>query len=260
MREMPKGRKPIVTYWVEEDKRREVYNFITEELGKGRQAYVVCPLIDAQGAKLKGQGGKGYSGAADVYEKLAKEVFSDFKVGLLHGRMPSKEKERIMKDFKKGVTQVLVSTVVIEVGIDVPNATVMLVENAERFGLAQLHQLRGRIGRGEHESFCILLSNPGTDEALRRLKAIEGTLDGFQIAEEDLEIRGPGEFFGTRQHGLPELKFGNILKDFDIMVAARKEAFDIIERDSELNDEHHRPLKERLHSRFGGKLDLINVG
>lgn len=256
IKEMPKGRKPIATYWVEEDKREEMYNFIKEELDKGRQAYVVCPLIE------KGAGNRNPAASAEeVYEKLKAEVFADFEVGLLHGRISSKEKEKVMKDFKKGKIKVLVSTIVIEVGVDIPNASVMLIENAERFGLAQLHQLRGRIGRGEYESYCILLANPKTDAAKERLKAIEGTLDGFQIAETDLNIRGPGEFFGTRQHGaLPEIRFGNILKDFDIMECARIEAFTLISKDPALSEEHHRLLKENLFMRFRSKLELIKVG
>lgn len=262
IRELPKRRKPIATYWVEEDKREEAYNFVKEELNKGRQAYIVYPLIDASKHKSRSGSGiwGGVRGAVEMHEELKSEVFSDYAVGLLHGRMSSKEKEKVMKDFKKGKIKVLVSTIVIEVGIDVPNASVMLVENAERFGLAQLHQLRGRIGRGEHESYCILLANPKTEAAGERLKAIEGTLDGFQIAEVDLNIRGPGEFFGTRQHGLPEIRFGNILKDFDIMELARKEAFTLIARDPKLLEEHHRLLKENLLLRFKGKLDLIKVG
>ncbi|MDP3804397.1 MAG: helicase-related protein, partial [Candidatus Omnitrophota bacterium] len=255
IKELPKGRKPITTYWVEEEKRREVYDFVKEELENGRQAYVICPLIEkGEGARPKGQS------AVEMFEKLRSEIFADFSVGLLHGRMESKEKAMVMRDFKKGRIQVLVSTIVIEVGIDVPNASVMLVENAERFGLAQLHQLRGRVGRGGHESYCILLADPKTDAAEERLKAIDGTLDGFQIAEADLSIRGPGEFFGTRQHGLPEIRFGNILKDFDIMELARKEAFGLIAKDPNLREEHHRGLKENLMTRFKGKFDLIKVG
>lgn len=254
IKELPKGRKPIATYWVEEEKREDVHNFIKEELNKGRQAYVVCPLITkSQVTSYKSQG------AEEMFEKLKNEVFSEFEVGLLHGRMSSNEKDKVMRDFKKGKIKVLVSTIVIEVGIDVPNATTMLIENAEKFGLAQLHQLRGRIGRGSHESFCILLANPRTEEASQRLKAIEGTLDGFQIAEVDLNIRGPGEFFGTRQHGLPEIRFGNILKDFGIMELARKEAFNLVARDPNLREEHHRLLKDGLKYRFKGELDLINV-
>lgn len=262
IREMPKGRKPIATYWVEESKRSKVYGFIKEELSKGRQAYVICPLIEeSRGSQVQGQAvWDGRQGAVSMFEKLKSEEFRDFEVGLLHGRMPSKEKESVMKDFKKGKIKVLVSTIVIEVGIDVPNASVMLIENAERFGLAQLHQLRGRVGRGEHESYCILLADPKTEEASQRLKAVEGTLDGFQIAEADLDIRGPGEFFGTRQHGLPEIRFGNILKDFDIMEAARKEAFGLVAADPGLKEERHRQLKAALADRFKDKLELINVG
>jgi len=259
IKELPKGRSPIVTYWVEEAKRDKAYDFIKEEIEKGRQAYVVCPMIDESNAgpndgellsKNKVQN------VTETFDRLKSEVFAGHEVGLLHGRMAPKEKEKVMKDFKRGKINVLVSTVVIEVGIDVPNATVMLVENAERFGLSQLHQLRGRVGRGTHESYCILLADPKTDEASGRLKAIEMTLDGFQIAEADLEIRGPGEFFGTRQHGLPEIRFGNILKDFGIMELARKEAFDLIKRDPALKEEHHRLLRLALLSRFKDKLAL----
>ena len=255
IKELPKGRKPIATYLLEEEKRQEVYNFIKEELKKGRQAYMVCPLIEkSQAMKASAKS------AIDLFEKLKAEAFSDFKVGLLHGRMSSKEKEKVMKEFKKGDIQVLVSTVVIEVGIDVPNATVMLIENAERFGLSQLHQLRGRVGRGSHESYYILLADPKNEQAAERLKAIEETLDGFRIAEADLNMRGPGEFFGTRQHGLPEIRFGNILKDFDIMKVARSQAFGLVARDPEMKEEHHRLLKAGLISRFKGRLELINIG
>lgn len=255
IREMPKGRKPISTYWIEEEKRAEAYNFVKEELAKGRQAYVVCPLIDA----LAGSTNSNIKNAEEVYKKLKDETFSGFRVGLLHGRMDSKDKDKIMARFKKGDIDVLVSTVVIEVGVDVPNASVMFVENAERFGLAQLHQLRGRIGRGAHESYCILLADPKTEEAAKRLKSIEGTMDGFQIAETDLELRGPGEFFGTKQHGLPEIRFGNILKDFAIMEAARREAFDVISRDPKLEEDRHKLLKASLRSRFKNNIDLIKV-
>jgi ATP-dependent DNA helicase RecG len=257
IRELPKGRKPITTYWIEESKRQEVYCFVREEIEKGRQAYVVCPMIEeCQGSRSKAQGP---AAAVAMFEKLKKEVFANFEVGLLHGRMESKEKAKVMNDFKKRKIDVLVSTVVIEVGIDVPNASVMLVENADRFGLSQLHQLRGRIGRGEHESYCILLADPKTEEAKKRLAAIEDTLDGFRIAEADLEIRGPGEFFGTRQHGLPEIRFGDIIKDIDIMESAKREAFGIAEKDPHLSQEHHRLLKEGLAERFRDKFDLAKV-
>ena len=248
IKELPKGRKPISTYWVDEDKRDEMYGFIKEELDNGRQAYVVCPLIDKA------------RGAVETFKRLKDDVFSDYEVGLLHGKMSSKEKDKVMKEFKKGKIDLLVSTVVIEVGIDIPNASVMLVENADRFGLSQLHQLRGRIGRGGYESYCILLANPGTDTAAERLKVIEGTLDGFEIAEADMDLRGPGELFGTMQHGLPEIRFGNLAKDFDIMERARKEAFALIDKDPDLSEERHQRLKKSLHERFGGGLELIRVG
>jgi ATP-dependent DNA helicase RecG len=254
IRELPKGRKPIATYWLEEEKRGEAYGFVMEELERGRQAYIVCPVIDSETDR------RGPQGARELYNSLKEGVFKDVEVALLHGRMRSKDKEKVMRDFKKGKTKALISTVVIEVGIDIPNATVMLVENAERFGLAQLHQLRGRVGRGGHESYFILLSDPKTDAAIERLKAVENTLDGFQIAEADLVIRGPGEFFGTRQHGLPEIRFGNIIKDFDIMELARREAFNLIARDPSLKEEHHRPLKESFVDKFRGRLELARVG
>ena len=255
IREMPKGRKPILTYWIEEEKRIEAYNFVKEELVKGRQAYVVCPLIESPTRNPDSEA----KNTEEVYKKLKEEVFPQFKVGLLHGRMDSKEKDKVMGRFKKGAIDLLVSTVVIEVGLDVPNATVMFIENAERFGLAQLHQLRGRIGRGSHESYCILLADPKTEEATKRLKSIEGTLDGFQIAETDLEIRGPGEFFGTRQHGLPEIRFGNILKDFAIMEAARREAFDLVARDPKLSEGRHDALRKNLFSRFKDNTELMRI-
>ncbi|MFA5143898.1 MAG: ATP-dependent DNA helicase RecG [Candidatus Omnitrophota bacterium] len=268
IRELPKGRKPIETYWVEQSKRGEAYDFVKEELQKGYQAYVVCPLIDGQirntksEIRNKGQftNPKSKTGAAEeIFNDLKSGIFTDYKIGMLHGRMPSAEKERVMEDFKNRKIDILVSTVVIEVGIDVSNATVMVVENAERFGLSQLHQLRGRVGRGEHESFCILLADPGTPEAVKRIAAIESTLDGFRIAEADLDIRGPGEFFGTKQHGLPEIKFGNILKDFDIMERARLEAFNLVARDPGLSEEHHRLLKETLADRFSRNMGLDGV-
>ena len=271
---------------MDEAKRDKVYGFIREELEKGRQAYVICPKIgeasvakceschpEAKPKDLRVVDSSAHSGpqndamssiskvknVTETFEKLKNEVFSGYGIGLLHGKMAPKDKEMVMKDFKKGHIKVLVSTVVIEVGIDVPNATVMLIENADRFGLSQLHQLRGRVGRGEHESYCILLANPTTDDAAERLKAIEETLDGFRIAEADLEIRGPGEFFGTHQHGLPEIRFGNILKDFGIMERARREAFDLVGRDPELKEEHHRLLKAALVARFKDKIGVVHA-
>jgi ATP-dependent DNA helicase RecG len=258
IKELPKGRKPVVTYWVEPGKRDSMYEFAKEELKKGRQAYVVCPRIDSRASCVVRHASK--ANAVETFERLRDEVFRGYKVALLHGKMSSKEKEKVMKDFKKGAIDVLVSTVVIEVGIDVPNATVMIIENAESFGLSQLHQLRGRIGRAQHESYCILLSDPASDKAADRLKAIEGTIDGFEIAEADMEIRGPGEIFGTRQHGLPEIRFGNIARDVGIMEAARREAFALVGRDPQLAEEHHGGIRAALGERFKGRLELVRVG
>ncbi|MDD5439727.1 MAG: ATP-dependent DNA helicase RecG [Candidatus Omnitrophica bacterium] len=239
----PEGRKPITTFWVEEEERSRVYDFIREDVKKGRQAYIVYPrLSKSESNEVKS--------ATTMYHTIQEKVFPDLKVALLHGKMASAEKEEIMKKFKERRYDILVATVVIEVGIDVPNASVMVIENAERFGLAQLHQLRGRIGRGEYDSYCILLGNPTTEDSGKRISKMVETQDGFEIAEEDLNIRGPGEFFGTRQHGLPELRFGNIIKDFKIMEEARKEAFRLVEGDPELELVENAVIREKLNERF----------
>lgn len=254
--ELPKGRRPITTYCLEEDKREKVYQFIAEEIKNGRQAYIVYPRIWSD----KGSPESNLKAAAHMYNKLQERVFPSLRLGLIHGRMKVKEKDGIMKKFKGGKIDILVSTTVIEVGIDIANASVMLVENAERFGLSQLHQLRGRIGRGDFPSYCILIGNPKTESAKKRFDTMSETQDGFKVAEEDLELRGPGEFFGTRQHGLPELRFGNILRDFDIMEQARSEAFELVKRDPYLADPRNAFVLDALKKRFEGKLELANVG
>ncbi|NQU95140.1 MAG: ATP-dependent DNA helicase RecG [Candidatus Omnitrophica bacterium] len=258
IKELPGGRQPITTYCIEEENRQKVYQFIKEEIGAGRQAYIVYSRIwsskniHASGNRLKA--------ATAMYNKLQEEIFPDLKVGLMHGRMNAKEKEAVMKKFKSNKINILVSTTVIEVGIDIPNASVMMIENAECFGLSQLHQMRGRIGRGEYPSYCILMGNPCTESAKRRFFTMAETQDGFKVAAEDLELRGPGEFFGTRQHGgLPELRFGNILKDFDIMEQARAEAFRLVEEDPDLEDPRNSLVKEVLKRRFSEKLGNENV-
>jgi ATP-dependent DNA helicase RecG len=254
IKELPKGRYPISTYAVEENERESVYHFIKEEVKKGRQAYIVYPRIWPTGAE------SALKSAAAMYNNLQTGIFPDLKLGLIHGRMALEEKNGIMKKFKDKKIDILISTTVIEVGIDVANASCMVIENAERFGLSQLHQLRGRIGRGDYPSYCILLGDPKTEAAKKRFYTISETQDGFKVAEEDLELRGPGEFFGTRQHGLPELRFGNILRDFEIMEDARAEAFRMVREDPYLRDLRNSPLKGELKKRFAGKLDLINVG
>jgi ATP-dependent DNA helicase RecG len=192
---------------------------------------------------------------------LQKEVFPGFRIGLLHGRMKSDEKEAIMVEFKEGRVQILVATTVIEVGIDIPNASVMVVEHAERFGLSQLHQLRGRIGRGRYPSKCLLLAQyRSSEEARVRLRAMERTADGFQIAEEDLALRGPGEFFGIRQSGLPDFRVAHLIRDGRILVEARREAFQLVQEDPELARPSNSGLKETVMSRWRGRLELATIG
>jgi ATP-dependent DNA helicase RecG len=252
--ELPPGRQRITTAWRSEARRREIYDFIRKELGEGRQAYVVYPLVEeTEASDLKA--------ATAMADRLAREVFPDRRVGLIHGRLPFEAKDTVMRAFKAGELDLLVATTVIEVGIDVPNASVMLIEHAERFGLAQLHQLRGRVGRGPARSYCILLASALlSDEAQRRLQAMVETQDGFRIAEADLEIRGPGEFFGTRQAGLPEFRAANLLTDARLLEEARQEALTLVERDPGLRLPEHRLLREALVSRWREKLELASVG
>jgi ATP-dependent DNA helicase RecG len=199
--------------------------------------------------------------ATQMAEHLQKDIFPDYKVGLLHGRMDGSEKEKIMSSFHSRIIDLLVSTTVIEVGIDIPNASLMVVEHAERFGLSQLHQLRGRVGRGEHPSQCILLAQyKKSDDARRRLKIMEQTNDGFKIAEEDFAIRGPGEFLGTRQSGIPDFRIANILRDVKILSEARNEAFRLIEKDPTLSLPAHSVTKIVLRERWKGRLELASIG
>ena len=252
--ELPPGRQPVVTVARTGAKRAEIYAFLREQMKAGRQVYVVYPLVEeSEALDLKA--------ATDMARELREGAFRDFKVGLLHGRLSSEEKDAIMGRFKAREIDLLVSTTVIEVGIDVPNASVMLVEHAERFGLSQLHQLRGRVGRGPWKSYCILLtSGHPTEDARRRVGAMTETNDGFRIAEVDLELRGPGEFFGTRQSGLPEFRVADLLRDAAILDEARREAAAIVTADRELKLPAHRELRHQLLARWRGKLDLASVG
>lgn len=234
--ELPKGRIPITTRKAFETKRELVNGFIRDHLQKGRQTYIVCPLIEESEAM-------DFKNAMAEFERVTKE-FPEFKVGLLHGKMKAAEKDQVMRDFRDNGIQILVSTTVIEVGVDVPNANIMVIEHAERFGLSQLHQLRGRVGRGAQKSFCILMLGYAlSDVARKRAEIMEQTSDGFKIAEADLEIRGPGEFLGTRQSGLPGFKLANLVRDVKILTEARKAAFELVERDSEFKAKEHQPLK-----------------
>jgi ATP-dependent DNA helicase RecG len=244
LRELPRRRRPIRTTIVDEGRRDEAYGFIRERLAEGRQAYVVCPLVSESEATQA-------RAAEAEAERLAKTELRDFRVELLHGQMPSERKARAMERFASGEAQVLVATTVIEVGIDVPNATVMLVEGAERFGLSQLHQLRGRVGRGEHDSFCILFGDPESDAARARLDAIATEGDGFALAEVDLSIRGEGEILGTRQHGLPRFRAASLPEDTPLLLEARRRILELRDRDGSLEAAALGPLMVEARRRFG---------
>lgn len=246
--EMPPGRQEIKTRWLEPRERERAYAFIRNKVKEGRQAFVVCPLIEeSESIDAKA--------AVEEYERLSKSVYPDLRVGLIHGKLKPVEKDETMTRFRNHEIDVLVATSVIEVGIDVPNATVMLIEGADRFGLAQLHQFRGRVGRGEHQSYCLLLAEKSGSTSDERLKVIESTQDGFRLAEEDLKLRGPGEFFGTRQAGLPDLKIAK-LSDVKILEHARQIAQTIFDRDPALQLEEHRILAQRVAEFWKGKGDL----
>ncbi|MCC3865823.1 ATP-dependent DNA helicase RecG [Terrisporobacter petrolearius] len=248
--ELPPGRQPVETIAIEHKRRNEAYeNLVRSEVEKGRQVYVVCPLVD-ESEKIEA------TAAVDLVEELKREFFSDLSVGLLHGKMKPSDKDTIMDDFKNKKLDILVSTTVIEVGVNVPNATLMIIENAERFGLAQLHQLRGRVGRGKHKSYCILIYNSKTEVCRERMAIMEETTDGFKISQKDLEIRGPGEFFGTRQHGLPELKVANIFKHIKILKQAQLEARYIIGQDVRLKQEDNKKLREEILYKFSEREEI----
>jgi ATP-dependent DNA helicase RecG len=249
----PPGRGTVITRFVEPHDRKKAYDFIRERLKAKKQAYFVCPRITAveESGDIKA--------ATDEWKKLSEHVFPEFTVDLLHGRMPSEKKQKTMTNFRRGKTDVLVSTVVVEVGVDVPNATVMVIEGADRFGLAQLHQLRGRIGRGQAKSYCFLFADTEAQVARNRLDIMTRTNDGFQIAEHDLRLRGPGELFSTRQHGLPDLKIANIIDDYELLVMARKNAFELVSSDPMLAKQNHKNLRHALLSRFGDSLGLADV-
>jgi ATP-dependent DNA helicase RecG len=252
--EMPPGRVPVETKVFPESARSKVYRIVEEEVKQGRQAFVVYPLVE-ESEKLD------LMDATRMAEHLQKEIFPEFRVGLLHGRMKSDEKEAIMTEVQEGKIQILVATTVIEVGIDIPNASVMVVEHAERFGLSQLHQLRGRIGRGHYPSKCILLAQyRSSEEAKVRLQAMEKTTDGFKIAEEDLALRGPGEFFGIRQSGLPDFRVAHVIRDTPILIEARKEAFRLIQEDPELVHPAHGGLRDLFIKRWKGRMELATIG
>lgn len=248
--ELPPGRQPIETFLIDPQKRRRAFGYIQKHIVEGRQAYIVCPLIE-----------EGNSDMASVtaYEHTLREYFGDLPIGVLHGRMKPKDKDSVMNDFSSGKTKILLSTTVVEVGVDVPNAVIMMIENAERYGLSQLHQLRGRVGRGKHRSTCILVTEAQNDEAIQRLRMFCSTNDGFKVADEDLRLRGPGDFFGQRQHGLPRMKIADMINDMSVLSEAQGCARSILSADPELSMPIHRGLRAEMHQLFestGGAVTL----
>lgn len=248
IRTMPKGRKGIHTYKCSQGERNRVFNFVEKEMKAGRQAYVVAPLIeDSESIDAKS--------ANAIFDEL-QDRFDDFNIKLVHGAMKSADKDKIMQDFASGKVNLLVSTTVIEVGINVPNASVMVIENAERFGLAQLHQLRGRVGRGSDDAYCFLMCYTDSELANARMDIMTGSMSGFDIAEEDLKLRGPGEIFGTRQHGLPQLKISDLLRHRDVLEAAMNSARELIERDSKLEKPENVMVKQKVKKMFGSDISI----
>jgi ATP-dependent DNA helicase RecG len=290
IREMPPGREPVRTRWIEEEKRPKLEEHLRKEIAKGRQLYVVCPLVGEEARQSltavlsqaepgnEGVSSSPYEGgtggvaaskkqetsdikaAEQTYDLLRKGPFKDFAVGLLHGRMDEKDKDQVMTRFRAGEVQVLVSTSVIEVGVDVPNATLMIIEHADRFGLSQLHQLRGRISRGPVAGECHIFAEVQSEDSQRRLKMFVRTVDGFALAEEDVRIRGIGEFFGTRQHGLSELRVANLVSDVEILQMAREDAFAIVTADPGLKNPDHAGLRTAVLEKYGQTLDLAEIG
>ena len=247
--ELPPNRKKIDTFAVDKNMEDRVNSFIKKQIKEGRQIYVVCPLVE-ETEEINAKA------VLELYEKYKNEIFSEYKVEYLHGKMRPKEKDFIMQEFKNGNIDILISTTVIEVGVNVPNASIMVVENAERFGLAQLHQLRGRVGRGEYQSYCILKYNSNSEVVKERMKIMQQTNDGFIIAQKDLELRGSGEFFGTKQHGIPEFKIANLFEDMPVLKTVQNLVIQIEEQDPKLELEKNKPLKNLIDKKFTDRIEI----
>jgi ATP-dependent DNA helicase RecG len=248
--ERPKGRVPITTYWVKHDLMERVLKLIRREIDQGRQAYLICPLIE-ESEKLDVQN------AIDLHIQMS-QAFPNYKVGLLHGRMTPSEKDEVMRAFYSNELQLLVSTTVVEVGVDVPNATLMVIMDADRFGLSQLHQLRGRVGRGQHASYCVLVADPKSEIGRERMTAMTDTDDGFEVSRRDLELRGPGDFFGTKQSGLPEFRLADMTADFEVLEQARDDAAELLREESFWTSPDYAPLRSYLQSEQIFQGDLID--
>lgn len=247
--ELPPNRKKIDTFAVTRGMEERVNNFVKKQVNEGRQAYIVCPLVEEnEELNLKS--------VIELANRYKNEVFPEYRVEYLHGKMRPKEKDAIMEEFKNGNIDILISTTVIEVGVNVPNASIMVIENAERFGLAQLHQLRGRVGRGEYQSYCILKYQGNSEVIRQRMKVMQETNDGFIISEKDLELRGSGEFFGTKQHGLPEFKIANLFEDMPILKKVQSLAIKILQEDPKLEKEENKLLKEMVKEKFEDRIEI----
>lgn len=245
LKELPKGRLPIKTYAVTGKLRNRAFEFVKKQLNEGRQGYIVCPAIEENETDM--------IAVTTYYEDIRKGAFKNYKTALLHGKLPSQQKEQVMNDFKEGKIDILVSTTVIEVGVDVSNATIMLIENSDRFGLSQLHQLRGRVGRGKYQSYCILITDNVSEESKKRLKIMSSTNDGFKISQQDLKLRGPGDFFGSKQHGLPDLKIADMANDIEVLKNAQNIAKLIITKDPKLKAPENKGLKFLITKLFKDK-------
>ncbi len=247
--ELPPNRKKIDTFPVTKGMEDRVNNFIKKQIDEGRQAYIVCPLVE-ENEEIDAKS------VMELAENYKTKVFSNYRVEYLHGKMKQKEKDDIMEKFKDGKIDILISTTVIEVGVNVPNSSIMVVENAERFGLAQLHQLRGRVGRGEYKSYCILKYQGNSDIIRQRMNVMKATNDGFVISEKDLELRGTGEFFGTKQHGIPEFKIANLFEDIKMLKVVQGVCIDILQKDPLLENKENQKLKEIVDNKFGNRIEI----
>ena len=256
--QLPPGRTPIETYVVHEDKRQRMYGFVRKQVDAGRQVYLICPAVDEAEEADDPAAPQDLKAVKTYAAKLQKEVFPDLSIGILHGKMRSKEKDSVMTAFAQGELNILVATTVVEVGVDVPNANLIIIENADRFGLSQLHQLRGRVGRGQHQSYCVLVTSARNPDTMHRLKTLASTTDGFKIAEEDLKLRGPGDFFGNRQHGMPKMKLADLTGDMRLLKETQQAAAALLEYDPNLSQPEHRPVLERVRHMFAETPDIFN--